>query len=55
MVLLSNCPLYDILVTALHNHWLFNNPGIMFIHFESIDNPIHFAHKVRHAISVLKH
>lgn len=43
---------YDILVTALHNHWLFNNPGIMFIHFESIDNPIHFAHKARHAISV---
>ncbi|WP_412679703.1 DUF1259 domain-containing protein [Brevibacillus choshinensis] len=46
---------YDILITALHNHWLFNRPGIMFIHFESIDNPIQFAHKVRHAISVLKH
>ncbi|MGG1662121.1 DUF1259 domain-containing protein [Brevibacillus sp. NRS-1366] len=30
---------YDILVTALHKHWLFNNPGIMFIHFESIDEP----------------
>ncbi|MCM3141260.1 DUF1259 domain-containing protein [Brevibacillus sp. MER 51] len=46
---------YDILVTALHNHWLFNNPGIMFIHFESIDEPVQFAHKVRHALSVLKH
>ncbi|MFB0830558.1 DUF1259 domain-containing protein [Brevibacillus laterosporus] len=45
---------YDILVTALHNHWLFNNPGIMFIHFESIDDPVQFAYKVRHAISVLK-
>ncbi|WP_429845094.1 DUF1259 domain-containing protein [Brevibacillus sp. FIR094] len=43
------------LVTALHNHWLFNNPGIMFIHFESIDEPVQFAYKVRHAISVLKH
>ncbi|MFA4133281.1 MULTISPECIES: DUF1259 domain-containing protein [unclassified Brevibacillus] len=45
---------YDILVTALHNHWLFNNPGIMFIHFESIDEPVQFAYKVRHANSVLK-
>ncbi|MGD8189605.1 DUF1259 domain-containing protein [Brevibacillus ginsengisoli] len=43
------------LTTALHNHWLFNNPGIMYIHFESIDDPIQFAQKVRHAISVLKH
>ncbi|MFI8710682.1 DUF1259 domain-containing protein [Brevibacillus brevis] len=46
---------YDILVTALHNHWLFNNLGIMFIHFESIDEPVQFAYKVRHANSVLKH
>lgn len=27
----------------------------MMFSFESIDNSIHFAHKVRHAISVLKH
>lgn len=42
-----------ILVTALHNHWLFENPRLFYIHFESVENPIIFARKVRQALKVL--
>lgn len=41
-------------VTALHNHWLFEEPRLMYIHFESIDNPLAFARKVAEALEVLK-
>ncbi|MHB9937404.1 hypothetical protein CF098_05120 [Clostridium sporogenes] len=43
-----------ILVTALHNHWLFDEPMIMYIHFESIDRPLNFARKVAEALKVLR-
>lgn len=43
-----------ILVTALHNHWLFDNPRLMYIHFESIDRPLDFARKVAEALRVLR-
>lgn len=45
---------HGIIVTALHNHWLFDNPRLMFIHFESIDNPLAFARKVADALRVLR-
>jgi hypothetical protein len=45
---------HDIIVTAVHNHWLFDKPRLMYMHFESIDEPISFAKKVRDALSVLK-
>jgi hypothetical protein len=44
---------HDIIVTAVHNHWLFEDPRLMFMHWESIDNPLTFARKVRDALSVL--
>jgi hypothetical protein len=44
---------HDIIVTAVHNHWLFDNPRLMFMHFASIDQPLSFANKVRDALSVL--
>ncbi|MBY6878479.1 DUF1259 domain-containing protein [Clostridium botulinum] len=43
-----------ILVTALHNHWLFDDPRLMYIHFESIDRPLNFARKVAEALQVLR-
>jgi hypothetical protein len=43
-----------ILITALHNHWLFEEPRLMYIHFESIDEPLEFARKVARALKVLK-
>lgn len=43
-----------IIITALHNHWLFDNPRIMYIHFESIEPPLSFAKKVAKAFETLK-
>jgi hypothetical protein len=36
-----------------HNHWLFDQPRLMYIHFESLENPIRFARKVKDALNVL--
>ncbi|WP_338472725.1 DUF1259 domain-containing protein [Niallia sp. XMNu-256] len=41
------------LVTAIHNHWLFDKPKLMYIHIESVDEPVEFAKKLRDALSVL--
>jgi Domain of Unknown Function (DUF1259) len=41
-------------VTALHNHWLFENPRLFYIHFESVENPIVFARKSAQALRVLR-
>ncbi|WLD94002.1 DUF1259 domain-containing protein [Alkalihalobacillus sp. AL-G] len=43
----------DLLVTAVHNHWLFEEPRAMYMHFESIEPPLQFAKKVREAFRVL--
>lgn len=32
-------------VTAIHNHWLFQNICFKYIHWESIDNPVDFVRK----------
>jgi hypothetical protein len=45
---------HNIIVTAFHNHWLFENPRLMYIHFEKIDNPVNFAEDVRYALQVLR-
>lgn len=44
---------HNIIVTGFHNHWLFENPRLMYIHFEKIDRPLDFARDVRDALSVL--
>jgi hypothetical protein len=44
---------HNIIVTAFHNHWLFDNPRLMYIHFEKIENPVRFAQDVRDALQVL--
>lgn len=43
----------NIIVTALHNHWLFEEPRAMYMHFQSIEPPLDFARKVRKALRVL--
>ncbi|OJD85812.1 methyltransferase [Bacillus cereus] len=35
-----------IIVSALHNHWLYMNPLIMYIHIQSVEHPLHFARKL---------
>lgn len=44
---------HGIIVTAVHNHWLFEKPWLMSMHWESIDKPLSFAKKVRDALSEL--
>jgi hypothetical protein len=34
-----------ITVTGLHNHWLFQNSGYKYIHWQLIDNPVTCANK----------
>lgn len=43
----------DIIVNAIHNHWLFDKPRLMYMHFESIEDPLTFARKIRKAMKVL--
>ena len=43
-----------IIVTAIHNHWLFDEPRAMYMHFESIEPPLQFARKIRESFKVLK-
>lgn len=33
---------HGIIVTALHNHWLFERPRLMYMHWESVMNPVRF-------------
>lgn len=35
-----------IIVSALHNHWLYMNPLIMYVHIQSVEPPLHFAKKL---------
>ncbi|WP_110929890.1 DUF1259 domain-containing protein [Paenibacillus bouchesdurhonensis] len=51
--LLTNLRKNGIKVTAVHNHWLFEQPRLMYIHWESIDDPIAFARKVKRSIAFL--
>ncbi len=41
-----------LIVTAIHNHWLFQNVGFKYIHWESVDQPVSFATKSANAARV---
>jgi hypothetical protein len=41
-------------VTALHNHWLFECPRLMYIHWFSVEPPLDFAKKVARAFKILE-
>jgi len=41
-------------VTAVHNHWLFDTPRLMYVHVESVENPIVFANKLASILKKLK-
>jgi hypothetical protein len=32
-----------ITITAVHNHWLFDEPRLMYMHWENVGNPFEFA------------
>ncbi|MGC5772604.1 DUF1259 domain-containing protein [Paenibacillus pabuli] len=41
-------------VTAVHNHWLFDSPRLMYVHVETVENPIIFSKKLASIIKKLK-
>lgn len=41
-------------VTGLHNHWLFEEPRLFYIHFFSVEDPLTFARKVALAFQFLE-
>ncbi|WP_274363423.1 DUF1259 domain-containing protein [Paenibacillus thermotolerans] len=41
-------------VSAVHNHWLFDKPRLMYVHVESVENPIRFARKMAVLLRGLK-
>ena len=51
--LMSNLRRRGIKVTAVHNHWLKEQPRLMYMHWESIDNPVAFARKTKDSIASL--
>jgi hypothetical protein len=42
---------YGIYIAALHNQFIFDDPRIMYLHIQSVQNPIYFAQAVRYALS----
>jgi hypothetical protein len=51
--LLTNLRNRGIKVTALHNHWLKENPRLMYMHWEAIMNPVVFARRTKESIAFL--
>lgn len=43
-----------IIVSALHNHWLFTKPNILYIHLQSVEPPVNFAKKMAYSFHALK-
>ncbi|HZG58671.1 DUF1259 domain-containing protein [Paenibacillus sp.] len=44
---------HGIIVTSVHNHWLFEKPRLMYMHWEAVDDPVAFARKTKDALRVL--
>ncbi len=42
-----------LIVSALHNHWLYTKPSVMYIHIQSVEPPLNFAKKMAHSFSFL--
>ncbi|GJM78338.1 hypothetical protein HMSSN139_08340 [Paenibacillus sp. HMSSN-139] len=51
--LITNLRKRGIKVTAVHNHWLKENPRLMYIHWEAVSDPIVFARKTKESIAFL--
>ncbi|SFJ17182.1 protein of unknown function [Paenibacillus sp. UNC496MF] len=51
--LITNLRKRGIKVTAIHNHWLKENPRLMYMHWEAIMNPVVFARRTKDSIAFL--
>ncbi|MFF2855391.1 MULTISPECIES: DUF1259 domain-containing protein [unclassified Peribacillus] len=39
-----------IIVSSIHNEWLFDDPNLIYVNIEAVDDPLVFAKKVRNAL-----
>lgn len=39
-----------IIVSSIHNEWLFDKPNLVYVNIEAVDDPLVFAKKVRKAL-----
>ncbi|MFJ7513156.1 DUF1259 domain-containing protein [Peribacillus simplex] len=39
-----------VIVSSIHNEWLFDNPNLIYVNIEAVDDPLVFAKKVRKAL-----
>lgn len=44
----------NLIVSAIHNHWIFTNPTILYVHFQSVESPLTFAKKFAEAYRLLE-
>jgi hypothetical protein len=42
-----------LLVGALHNHWIYTQPHLMYIHVQSVEPPLTFARKIANSFTTL--
>ncbi|MGG2016123.1 DUF1259 domain-containing protein [Bacillus sp. S10(2024)] len=42
-----------IIVSSIHNEWLFDNPRLIYVNIESVEEPLTFARKVRKALKAI--
>jgi len=45
----------NVMISAIHNHWLFTNPTILYVHFQSVEPPLSFAQKTAKAFRTLQY
>lgn len=43
-----------LIISAVHNHWLYENPKLIYIHVQSLEPPLDFARKMSYAYSRLE-
>lgn len=45
----------NVIISAIHNHWVFTNPTILYVHFQSVEPPLSFANKAAQALNTLRY
>ncbi|MET1247169.1 DUF1259 domain-containing protein [Sporolactobacillus sp. STCC-11] len=41
------------IISALHNHWIFTQPNLLYVHAQSMEPPLNFANKIRNCFTYL--
>jgi hypothetical protein len=45
---------HGIIVSSIHNEWLFVNPNLIYVNIEAVEDPLVFAKKVRKALKSIE-